>query len=261
MPCIFCGSQEHLNTVEHIVPESLGNTTFMLSKGDICDTCNGKFSEFEGKALGKSILGFERARLGHKTKKGKPGKGKTGNIQFSGNEKFKKNLVVAEGLQNEDLKNYDPVKDTYQVRVEGFDKSEVATSKMLLKMGFEALYKSNRKLWEKHNFDELKAFLDGKSNKDWPFITPRKNLLKFTSIPRMGDKHALNKIPCRLLISEVDKDNLIFRFEYGGKGVAFEINLLNRNFGWIKPHADQDNIFCVYPRHFDKHFGLPKVKE
>jgi hypothetical protein len=41
MPCIFCGSQEHLNTVEHIVPESLGNTTFMLSKGDICDTCNG----------------------------------------------------------------------------------------------------------------------------------------------------------------------------------------------------------------------------
>ncbi len=256
MACIFCGDTINLNTVEHIVSESLGNTQYILPKGDICDECNRRFSDFESKALGKTILGYERARLGHKTKKGKPGKGKTGDIEFIGHEEFKKNMVRVKGLDLDQLTEYDPQTNTFIIKVDSFDKSEVATSKLLLKMAFEALYKSNRRLWKKYNFDDLKDFLLGKSTIDWPFIMPLKELAKFTSIPKMGDKHVLNRIPCRLFISEVDENNLIFRFEYGGKKMAFEINLLNRDLGWIKPHVADGNIYSAYPKHFNKQLGI-----
>jgi len=43
--CLFC-KQDSSNSksVEHIIPESLGNTTSILSKGIVCDKCNNYFS-------------------------------------------------------------------------------------------------------------------------------------------------------------------------------------------------------------------------
>lgn len=45
MKCLFC-KQNSSNTksVEHIVPESLGNTTFILPLGYVCDKCNNYFA-------------------------------------------------------------------------------------------------------------------------------------------------------------------------------------------------------------------------
>jgi hypothetical protein len=99
MACIFCGSTHALNTVEHIVPESLGNKSYALEKGKICADCNNGFSKFEDIAQSKSILGYERARLAVMTKKGKPGRGKTGHLEFIGSEDFKKNYIRAAGLK------------------------------------------------------------------------------------------------------------------------------------------------------------------
>ena len=45
MRCLFC-KQDSSNSksVEHIIPESLGNTTSILPKGVICDKCNNYFA-------------------------------------------------------------------------------------------------------------------------------------------------------------------------------------------------------------------------
>lgn len=45
MKCLFC-KQDSTNTksVEHIVPESLGNTTLILPLGYVCDKCNNYFA-------------------------------------------------------------------------------------------------------------------------------------------------------------------------------------------------------------------------
>lgn len=45
MICIFCKNCSDTSTsVEHIIPESLGNTKTILPKGIVCDTCNNYFS-------------------------------------------------------------------------------------------------------------------------------------------------------------------------------------------------------------------------
>ncbi|MEA5087105.1 MAG: HNH endonuclease [Methanocorpusculum sp.] len=45
MRCIFCKQESSTSiTVEHIIPESLGNKEYVLSPGIVCDRCNNYFS-------------------------------------------------------------------------------------------------------------------------------------------------------------------------------------------------------------------------
>lgn len=45
MKCIFCKSDSSQSvSVEHIIPESLGNIEHVLPKGMVCDSCNNYFS-------------------------------------------------------------------------------------------------------------------------------------------------------------------------------------------------------------------------
>ena len=45
MRCIFCKQDSSgSKSVEHIIPESLGNKTFILPKGIVCDKCNNYFA-------------------------------------------------------------------------------------------------------------------------------------------------------------------------------------------------------------------------
>ena len=45
MRCIFCKSDSsNSKSVEHIVPESLGNKSYILPKGIVCDSCNNYFA-------------------------------------------------------------------------------------------------------------------------------------------------------------------------------------------------------------------------
>jgi hypothetical protein len=45
MSCIFCGSDTSTSkSIEHIIPESLGNTDHTLPAGYVCDKCNNYFS-------------------------------------------------------------------------------------------------------------------------------------------------------------------------------------------------------------------------
>lgn len=62
--CIIC-KRDHLDeTVEHIVPRSLGNIHYVLPKGKVCKLCNNRFAKFEHRILNATIFFNERVKLG-----------------------------------------------------------------------------------------------------------------------------------------------------------------------------------------------------
>jgi hypothetical protein len=165
--CIVCDRDNESISIEHIVPESFGNKKYKMDAGSICDDCNARFSKFEGKALSNSVFVMERARLGVSSKKGKPARGLVGSLQISGDSKFEEQLVNIEGINEENLTDYDAKTGTYQLFVPSFDKSEVATARFLLMLGIESLYKSRKDIFEKYDLSELKDYLTNRSNDDW----------------------------------------------------------------------------------------------
>lgn len=69
--CLFCRSQGPFSTVEHVIPESLGNIDLVL-RGEVCDACQRYFGkEVENYVLSKTSIGVWRALLGIRTKQGK----------------------------------------------------------------------------------------------------------------------------------------------------------------------------------------------
>lgn len=71
MLCLFCNSDGPFTTVEHVIPESLGNGDLML-EGHVCDGCQQYFGkEVEHFVLNKSPIAGWRVLLGTTTKKGK----------------------------------------------------------------------------------------------------------------------------------------------------------------------------------------------
>lgn len=255
MSCIFCNSEENQGTIEHIVPESLGNKHYTLPAGCICKTCNNKFSRFEKEAISNSIIGFEKTRFAIKSKKGKTPSSKVEDIEFAGDEQGRKDIVTLKGVKTEDIKSFDPKTKIMQVVVPGFEKNDVQIGKFLLKIGFESLYKSRKQIFNSKDFSELLNYLGNKTNNDWPYLVIQKENRLFTSIPQFLDKFLLNKVHCKLLLFIRDERTLLFRFEYGG--FKANINLLNRNIEWIKEYINttEDKKF-VHPEHFQNDIDI-----
>lgn len=71
--CIYCLSKTNeFLSVEHPIPESLGNDETILSEGLVCDPCNRYFgSKLEESVLRKAPFGPERIAQAIKSKKGK----------------------------------------------------------------------------------------------------------------------------------------------------------------------------------------------
>lgn len=66
--CLFCSADGPFNTIEHVIPESLGNDDLLLDK-EVCDKCQNYFGkEIEAYVLAKSPIAFWRVFLGIKTK-------------------------------------------------------------------------------------------------------------------------------------------------------------------------------------------------
>jgi len=71
--CIFCKkNSDNSKSIEHIIPESLGNVEHVLPKGIVCDSCNNYFSiKIERTLLDKLYFKNLRHRNFIKTKKGR----------------------------------------------------------------------------------------------------------------------------------------------------------------------------------------------
>lgn len=73
MICIFCKQNSSTSTsVEHIVPESMGNKQHILPVGMVCDKCNQYFAlKIEKKVLETEFFTNIRFRNGIESKKKK----------------------------------------------------------------------------------------------------------------------------------------------------------------------------------------------
>lgn len=73
MNCIFCKNpSDNSKSVEHIIPESLGNEDHVLPPGIVCDTCNNYFSiKIEKDLLEQNYFKSIRHRNDIESKKGK----------------------------------------------------------------------------------------------------------------------------------------------------------------------------------------------
>ncbi|MCK4739463.1 MAG: HNH endonuclease [Deltaproteobacteria bacterium] len=73
MRCIFCKEDSSSSiSVEHIVPESLGNTQHMLPRGVVCDKCNNYFArKIEAPLLNSIYFKEQRFKMAIASKKNK----------------------------------------------------------------------------------------------------------------------------------------------------------------------------------------------
>ena len=112
--CIFCQNIHDDETVEHIIPRSLGNIHYILPKGDVCGRCNNRFAKYEHRVLNSDVFLNERKRL---------------NLLRPNNQ------VIPHKLEAEALHPF------------------------LLKMGYEAIYRSRKKIWKSFDFEVVRQML------------------------------------------------------------------------------------------------------
>ncbi|MBT8219497.1 MAG: HNH endonuclease [Bacteroidia bacterium] len=62
--CIICNQTHYEETIEHIIPRTLGNIHYILPRGLVCRKCNNRFARYENRVLSSSIFVQERLRLG-----------------------------------------------------------------------------------------------------------------------------------------------------------------------------------------------------
>jgi hypothetical protein len=71
--CLFCRARDGgFTSREHPIPESLGNDTWVLPPGVVCDRCNNaRLSKLDNALVNFPVLAFMRAARGVRSKSGK----------------------------------------------------------------------------------------------------------------------------------------------------------------------------------------------
>lgn len=144
MRCIFCKqTSDDSRSVEHIIPESLGNKSTILPKGAVCDSCNNYFASKVEKPVLESKE-FTQLRFNQlvKNKKGRVPKSKilfgshvvtatrNGKLDFSfDSEDFRK---IEQYLETSD-------KGEIRIPINGVPANDHHVSRFLAKMALEAL--------------------------------------------------------------------------------------------------------------------------
>jgi len=96
--CLFCGRDSASSkSVEHIIPESLGNTELILPQGVVCDKCNNYFAQHVENAV-LSLPSF-RDLCFYETIPNKKGKLKSTTFYLAG-EECKADWAVVNGKQS-----------------------------------------------------------------------------------------------------------------------------------------------------------------
>jgi hypothetical protein len=88
--CLYCKrSDRHFGSVEHVIPESLGNQglsgkpAIVLPRGVVCDTCNhGKLSNLDDALINFTPISLLRTLYGVRSKTGKLPSSKLGNASL-----------------------------------------------------------------------------------------------------------------------------------------------------------------------------------
>jgi hypothetical protein len=184
MKCIFCTlPSDDSVSVEHIIPESLGNDKYILDKGIVCDKCNNYFSHaIEEPLLNLQYFKSIRHRLNIVSKKGKipSEKGFMFNpeteVEFHTDKHKEKSISFNDEKAIVDVLN----KDTFEVFIPIFSSpgnNNIHVSKFLGKLAIEALalyaLQNNLNIEDNTNQESLKNLKRfvrrGNKNEYWPY--------------------------------------------------------------------------------------------
>ena len=166
--CIFCESSANYESVEHIVPRSLGNLFYVLPRGKVCARCNNRFAQFENRVLSSKIFYEERKRLGLLRARN----------SFPGSE---------------------PTPNDFK--------------KFLLKIGYESLYKSKKRIFDKYDLEPVLDFLlRGKENSIFE-LKPLTAGRYYKAVPKWINHFRL--IRNKLVLQYAEHDGLYFYFQFG----------------------------------------------
>lgn len=187
MECIFCKiDSSSSKSVEHIIPESLGNKKNMLAKGVVCDTCNNYFSiKIEKPVLEMPYFKSLRGRIMIENKKGKipriSGFTKNNdNIEISllqdGSNIIE--VIYSDEKALEALMNHDEI---YVPVIAEPPQNDMYISKFIGKIALESFAQrvSSAEGWqddfvENSSLDELRNFVRyGKGYSIWPYSLRR----------------------------------------------------------------------------------------
>ena len=263
MKCIFCKSDSsNSKSIEHIIPESLGNKKQILSKGIVCDSCNNYFArKIEKPVLEMPYFKSLRGRIMIENKKGKIPK-------ISGFTKNKDNIEISfsqDGsntieVMYEDKKALEALinhNELYIPLIPEPPQNDLHVSKFVGKIAIEAFAKrvSSAEDWqndfvENDGLDELRKFVRyGKGYPIWPYhirriydenqISYDRNLNKI--IEKLNEYDFL--IPDNPTIEgEIHNiDNLYFVMAI--MGIEYTINLtnagLNRYITWLSDNHNK----------------------
>ncbi len=193
MSCLFCGSSGPFTTIEHVIPESMGNDDLLLSE-QVCDTCQNYFGkEIERFVLSKTPIGFWRVLLGIRGKERK-----LGSVDFSVPEKAKGILpqwsehhdnrigftAHADGSTSVDVDNNEIIQELLsgersRLQFVLSPKHLEQIGRFLGKVSLELLCLDNSDLARSSQFDELRWYTRrGISTEIWPIFHANKGKLK-----------------------------------------------------------------------------------
>ncbi len=240
--CIFCLEEsENFNTVEHIIPESLGNTDDILCNA-LCDKCQNYFGkELENFVLSKTPFAFWRTIYGTKSKKGKDpffdmslskkDKGAISNYHpFSDS-----NIVIRPTSFNDEFIIAADICDREILeQIRNGQKQEfnlLLTPKMLIYIG-RFLGKVALEYWHKAfgedvfniKFNELRRYVRyGTKNKIWPVLRAdlNENLLKFRAINEIEEERTLYAYT---FYEDVQSKAIVFCFDIGSERYSLILN-------------------------------------
>ena len=185
MNCIFCKtSTKDSLSVEHIIPESLGNKGHILEKGIVCDNCNNYFAiKIERPLLDLEYFKCLRARNEIESKKGKI---PIENVLFEGSNfhseiRRPQNSTILDVTINDldffgQIQNGKIEKLIYSVQLSP-PLDNYFISRFLAKVAIEAIAQrlsvseeGLKYLVDETQFDEIREFARyGKRYKSWPY--------------------------------------------------------------------------------------------
>ena len=238
--CIFCLKEnEQFSTVEHIVPQSLGNTDDILLDA-VCDKCQNYFGkEIERYTLSQTPFGFWRTMSDTKTKKGeKPFfnfsqvKDKCGRLDDF--HQLTDNSVVIHPADGESIIECAIFDKDIRCKILSGEKTHfdlVITPKMLVyigrflgKIALEYLCKELGNRVFDCQFNELRNYVrHGTTNSIWPVILGvlDENLLTYKKINEIEETHTLYAYS---LYEDVCGGFYLFNFDIGTERYSLVLN-------------------------------------
>lgn len=221
MKCIFCKNlSDNCVSIEHIIPESLGNKEHVLPKGVVCDTCNNYFAvKIEKPLLELPYFRSARFRNDIENKKGRPtlDKGIMGGIVSVGKDEhglhiISENPTVAKGIIDGSIKHMIlPYNSEPEI-------NNINISKFLCKAALESLI---------YRVEPVQEWLDEIT--EHPQLDTIRNYVRYGSKPKFWEYHQ------RRIYQEGD--------EFFNENVSSETYEILHEFNFF--YSDEGELFYV----------------